>query len=298
MSLLLQQICNGIAIGAAYGLFAMGFGLTFATLNVFNVAMGTVATWGAIVALFGVSTLDLPLPVAGALAVVVIGVLGVVINQVCVEPIRRRRDGEFFGVLLTTIGAWIVLLNLATIATDATFQSFPLGSFPRGYHDVLGVTLSSMQLITIGAAAVLGVVLYVFVHRTRAGTTIRAVGADPRSASLAGINPRLVLVGTAFLSAAIVGFSGLLYSVTTNNVSFEIGENLLLKGLAAVIVGGFGDMRGALLGGLLIGLSETLSAQYVSTSFRDAISFGLLLLFLLVRPRGLIAPRQYAQAAS
>lgn len=289
LTLLLQQTFNGIAIGAAYGLFAMGFGLTFATLNVLNVAQGTVATWGALIALWGVTHLGLPLPLAGALAVVALGGLGVLIHQVCVEPIRQRRGGEFFGVLLTTIGAWIVLLNLATIATGATFQSFPLGTFPRRYVHLAGLTASSMQLISVAAAALIGAVLYVFVHRTRTGATIRAVGADAPSASLAGINPRLVLLGTAFLSAAIVGASGLLYALTTNNVSFELGENLLLKGLAAVIVGGFGDIRGALLGGLVIGLCETLSAQYVSSSFRDAISFGLLLVFLLARPRGLIA---------
>ena len=133
-------------------------------------------------------------------------------------------------------------------------------------------------------------------ERSRFGSSIRAVGFDADSAAISGVNPRVVIYVTAFLASAVAAIAGILSGLATNNVSFTLGEGLLLKGFAAVVVGGFGDVRGAMVGGLIIGVSEVLGAQYISNSFRDAITFGLLLLFLVLRPRGIFSELQYSRA--
>lgn len=293
-TLLFQQIINGIAVGSGYAIFAMGFGLIFANMNILSIAHGTFATWGAIVSLWAVTTLGLPLWVAAVVAVLVIGLLGVTMDQLGFQPLRNRGNAGFFGVLLSSVGFWIILLSLALIATKATIQAFPLGTFPRYFFRFGSFTIPIMQVITFAVALLLMFVLYHFVHRTRTGTAIRAVGFNPNSAALGGVSARQMIIGTSFVAGAICGLAGVLVGVSTNNVSFLLGESLVLKGFAAVVIGGFGDVRGAYLGGLIIGLSEILGAQYVSNSFRDAVAFGLLFLFLLYRPRGVLGTSELA----
>lgn len=290
MTLFLQQTINGLAIGSTYAIFAMGFGLVFATMNILNVAHGTYATWGAIVGLWAFESLGLPFIPALVVGALGAGALGVVVDQLGFEPLRRRGAG-LLGPIITSIGFWIILGQLAQIVTDSRVQSFPRDVLPRGFVTTAGLIIPYKQIITIVAAIVILIGLYLFVERTRAGAQMRAVGSDPESAALSGVNSRWVVVQTAFLAAGTASIAGILNAISTNNVSFTLGEGLLLKGFAAVIVGGFGDLRGAALGGYLIGLSEVLGAQYVSTAFRDFITFGLLVLILVVRPQGLLGNR-------
>lgn len=286
MTLLIEQIVNGLAVGATYGIFAMGFGLVFATMNILNLAHGTFATWGAIIALAAATALGLPFMVAVVLGLAGAGVIGVLVDQLGFEPLRRRGGGTL-GPIITSIGFWIILGELALVVTSATFHTFPPNGVPTELIHMGELSILPIQLINIAIAIVLGSILYQFVQRSRAGAAMRAVGWSERAASLSGINPRWVIIGTSFLAAAIAGLAGVLSGLATNNVSFTLGEGLMLKGFAAVIVGGYGDVRGAVIGGFLIGLSEVLGAQYISTTFRDAISFGLLIAFLLLRPRGI-----------
>ena len=294
MTLFVQQAINGIAVGSLYAIFAMGFGLVFATMNILSVAHGTFATWGAIVALWAVTTLHLPLAPGIVVAVVAVGLLGVGMDQIGFQPLRRRGTDSFFGVLISSLGFWIVLGNLALIATGATFHAFPIGAFPRRYFHFVGLVVPNFHLITIATGLVLMGSLFFLVHRTRVGAAMRAVGYDMESAALSGINSRRVIMGTSFLAAAVCGLAGVLSGISTNNVSFVLGEGLLIKGFAGVVVGGFGDVRGAWVGGIVIGLSEILTVQYLSSSYRDAVTFGLLILFLLYRPRGILGTSEMA----
>lgn len=293
LTLLVQQVINGVALGSLYGIFAMGFGIVFATMNILSVAHGTLATWGAIVAWAAVTFLGLPFAIGMILAVAAVGVLAVIMDQVGFQPLRERGEDGFFGVIISSIGFWIVYGNLALIATNASYKAFPVGSFPRDYYSFAGLTVPVFHLATVAIAVVVAFGLYVLVHRTNVGAAMRAVGADMQSAALSGIDPRKVIVATSFLAAAVVGLAGVVTAATTNNVSYVLGEGLLLKGFAAVVVGGLGDVRGGLLGGLVLGLSEVLTAQYVSSSMRDAVSFGVLILFLLYRPRGILGTSEF-----
>jgi branched-chain amino acid transport system permease protein len=290
VTLLLQQIINGLAIGSTYAMFAMGFGLVFATMGILNVAHGTYATWGAIVALFAFTTLSLPMLAAILVGVAGAGFLGIAVDQIGFEPLRRR-GGGLLGPIITSIGFWIILGQLAIIATDARIKTFPRDALPRGFIRSMGLVIPYHQIITFVAAVLMLLLAYLFVNRTRAGAEMRAVGWNPDSSALSGVNPRRVVIMTSFVAAGMAAIAGILSSISTNNVSFTLGEGLLLKGFAAVIVGGFGDLRGAYIGGIIIGLAEVLGAQYISNSFRDFITFGLLILILVVRPQGLLGNR-------
>lgn len=294
MTLFFQQLVNGLAVGSGYAIFAMAFGLVIANLNILSIAHGAFATWGALIALWMVTSLEMSLWLAVIVATLAVGVLGVLMDQLGFQPLRNRGTAGFFGVLLSSVGFWMILVSLALIVTRAQQQAFPLGTFPRVFFRFGDFTIPLMQVVTAVTSLIVLGVLYHFVHRTRTGTAIRAVGFSPMSAALAGINSRKMIVGTSFVAGAICGLSGTLVAITTNNVSFLLGEGLFLKGFAAVVIGGFGDVRGAYLGGLVIGLSEVMGGQYVSNSFRDAVAFGLLFVFLLYRPRGILGTSELA----
>jgi branched-chain amino acid transport system permease protein len=290
MKLLLQQVINGFAVGSTYAMFAMSFGLIFATMNILNVAHGVYATWGAIIAWYAVTS-GVSFYQGLAVGVIGAGCLGVLIDQVAFQPLRNREGGQL-GPIITSIGAWIVMLQLALIVTDAQIHSFPRKVLPLHTYRFWGIILPMRQLISIGASVIVFLLLYFFLQRTKVGAAMRAVGANQESASLSGVNARTMIIMTSFLAGSIAGLTGVISAMSTNNVSFTLGEGLLLKGFAAVIVGGFGDVRGAMLGGFIVGLSEVLGGQYVSNTFRDAFAFGLLLLVLIIRPKGLLGTRE------
>jgi branched-chain amino acid transport system permease protein len=287
MTLFLQQLINGIAAGSIYAVFAMGFGLVFATMNILNVAHGTYATWGAIIALWGFTTLGLPLPAALVVGIIGGGLLGVIVDQLAFEPLRRR-GSSLLGPIITSIGFWIILGQAAIIATDARIRTFPRDALPLGTFEVGSLVIPYRQVITIVVAVIVLIGMYLLVEKTSVGARIRAVGWSAEGASLSGVNPRAVIISTAFVAAATASVAGILSGISTNNVSFTLGEGLLLKGFAAVIVGGFGDLRGAALGGYIIGISEVMTAQYISNSFRDFFTFGLLVVILVIRPQGIL----------
>ena len=286
MDVLLQQILNGVALGSVYAVFGVGFGLMLATLGVLNAAHGTFATWGALTVLFLVNDLGLGFWTALVAGVLLSGFMAVIVDFVAFQPIRRR-GGDLLPALITSIGVWIFLLALARMATGAKTSRFSPDAAPGGSFDLLGLTLGRAQLVSLVAVVIVGVGLYALLHRTKVGAAMRAVGFSPTAASLGGVNPVLIIAMTAFLSGAVAGLAGIVMGLNTSTVNFMLGEALLLKGFAAVIIGGFGDVRGTVAGGLIIGVAEVLTGQYVSGELRDAVTFGLLLAFLVFRPRGL-----------
>lgn len=295
MSLFLQQLVNGLAVGSTYSLFAIGFSLVFASMGVLNLAHGTFATWGAIVALIAVVSLGVPFWLAALIGVVAAGIIGVVVDQLGFQPLRGRGSGSL-GLIITSIGFWIILLELALVVNGPNALSFPDSELKSSRFEVAGLTVSGPQLLSMSAVLVVGVLIWLFMTRTRFGSAIRAVGYDRTASMLGGLEPRKVIIFTAFLAAAIAGLAGVLSGLATNNVSPSLGEGMLLKGFAAVVVGGFGDIRGAVVGGLLIGVFEVLGAEYISSGLRDAITFGLLFLFLILRPHGIFGEVKYERA--
>lgn len=295
MTLFLQQLLNGIALGSTYAMFAFGFGLVFATLGILNIAHGMFASWGALIALWCVEKYEVNFVVALVIGVVGAGVIGVAVDRLAFNPLRKRGTG-LLGTIITSIGVSIVLGSLVDRFTDHRSKRFPSGTFSEELITVGSLGLQFIQIINIIAAFTLAAGLYVLMRHTRIGSGIRAVGYEPDAAAISGVNASRVILLTAFLAAAIAGLAGVLAGGATSNISRGLGDGLLFKGFAAVVVGGFGDVRGTLAGGLLIGIAEVMGAQYISSSFRDAITFGLLFAVLLVRPRGLFSELELKRA--
>lgn len=295
MTLFLQQLLNGVALGSTYAIFAFGFGLVFATLGILNVAHGMFASWGALITFWCVDKYDLPFVVAMVVGIVGAGVLGIVVDRLAFDPLRERGTG-LLGTIITSIGVAIIMGTLVDRFTDHRTKRFPSGTFSEELIEVGNVGLQFIQIVNIAAAFTLAGGLYFVMRHTRIGAGIRAVGYDQNAAAISGVNAGRVILLTAFLAAALAGLAGVLSAGATSNISRGMGDALLFKGFAAVVVGGFGDVRGTLAGGLLIGIAEVLGAQYISSSFRDAITFGLLFAVLLVRPRGLFSELQLKRA--
>jgi branched-chain amino acid transport system permease protein len=295
MNLFFEQLINGCALGSLYALFALGFGLVFATLGILNAAQGCYASWAAIAALAAVEHLKLPFLIALPVGIVTGGLLALIVDQIAFQPLRRRGQ-EMLGALITSIAFWIILDNLAGAATGQQSLSFPRGSYPGTMFHVGAIPLPAMQIITIGVMLVVTVLLHMLIRRSRFGAAMRAVGWNQTAASLGGVNPRYVVIVTAFLAGATSGLAGVLGGITTQNVSFTLGEGLLLKGFAAVVVGGYDDVRGTAIAGVGLGVLEVMTAQYLSSGLRDGITYALLLAFLLLRPNGLFGSTGYSRA--
>ncbi|GAA2334772.1 branched-chain amino acid ABC transporter permease [Dactylosporangium salmoneum] len=295
MQLLAQQLVNGIALGSVYALFAIGFALILARMGILNVAHGTFATWGALSSFWLVAEKGVNFWVAAAAGILFAGVLGVLADTLAFAPLRTRNAG-MFAPIIASIGIWIVLLTVAEGFAGSTTKSYPVSAVPATPIRVAGLVVLPAHLLSIAALILTVTVVHLLLNRSRFGAAVRAVSVDPRSATIVGVNARRTLIAVAFMAAAVAGLAGVLAALSDNNVSFGVGEALLLKGFAAVVVGGYGDIRGAAAVGVAIGVLEVLGSQYISSGFRDAITFGVLLLVLVVRPQGIFGERQLLRA--
>lgn len=292
--LVVEQLVNGLSVGAIYALFAVGFGIVFSTMQILNLAQGVYATYGALLTYFALTAFGVPFWLAAILGVAGAGVVAAVVDQVAFEPLRRRNVG-MLGAIIASIGVWIALEEVAAIATDSTPVGFPPGSIPREAVTIAGISILETQILAIVASAVVITGVYVLLHRTRSGAAIRAVGFSKKSAMIVGVNPRTMIIGAALLSGAVTGLSGILLA-GGNSFNFTTGNVLLLQGFAAVVIGGYGSVLGAALGGVLIGIVQTMSQSFISSAFQDAITFGLVLVVLLYFPRGLLGTTETARA--
>jgi branched-chain amino acid transport system permease protein len=245
--------------------------------------------------LAAVEQLKLPFVAALPIGVVAGGLLAVLVDQIAFQPLRRR-GSEMLGALITSIAFWIILDNLAGTATGQQSLSFPRGSYPGTMFHLGEIPLPAMQIITVAAMLIVTVSLHLLIRRSRFGAAMRAVGWNQTAASLGGVNPRHVVIITAFIAGATSGLAGVLGGITTQNVSFLLGEGLLLKGFAAVVVGGYDDVRGTAIAGVGLGILEVMTSQYLSSGLRDGITYALLLSFLLLRPRGLFGSTGFSRA--
>lgn len=298
MQLFWQQTANGLGEGAIIVIFALGFSLIFSQLGILNVAQGTFATWGAIISYYFYEDMGHSIWLSAVVATVAAGLIGVVVDLTCFTPLRGRgsRGGGLFSTLITSIGAWIALLSLAQLVIGANANGFPPGSTPSRVFHVAGLQITSMVAIDFVAAIVVSVAMWLLLGRTEFGASVRAIGRDPRTIAIAGINTRVVVLWTAFLAAALSGLAGVLNGMTNNVITYNLGEPLLVVGFAAVVLGGVGSITGTVLGGFAIGLIQVYSAQYISSSFQDAITYAVLLLVLVARPQGLLGRARLVRA--
>ena len=286
MEFFLQQSTNGIVLGCVYALFALGFSLVMANLKVFHVAHEGVFTWGAVFAWLLMEKVDLPLLVAAPLMVVAVGLLNVLLYGILIRHLERRTNRELAG-FISSLGGLIVLVEAAEIVLDRKTVRLPFNAFPIHTWDLGWIQVSSIQVLMVGVAVVAFALMHWMVERTEVGREIKTVAYDRELASLLGVNPDRVSAIVFFVSGALGAISALLVAIAFNVVSSDLGASFLVLAIAVTVIGGFGSVRGALVGGLLVGLASTYTTGYVTSSFREVVVFAFMLAFLVVRPTGL-----------
>jgi branched-chain amino acid transport system permease protein len=284
--MLAQQLFNALVLGSVYALFALGFTLTFGVLRIINLMYGFYVTCGAFMALLAVTQAGLPLPAAALLGAVGAGLTAVVCDYVLLTPLRRSRAPELSS-LIVTLGGVLLLNNLMTIAFGAEVRRFPATLLSQSAIALGPIDVSPIQLVIVAVVMVIVVALFLFIERTRLGAGIRAVAENPDAAALMGVNVGASLATVSFAAGILSGAAGILIGLNFNAVHAFMGESLLLRGFVVIILGGLGDIRGALIAGLVLGFIEVMTAGYISSGYKDAFSFAALVLTLWFRPVGL-----------
>jgi len=286
-----QQALNGVFVGSIYALFAVGYTLVFGVLDILNLAHAAVFTLSAFIALALVDaglSLWLALPAAVAAA----GVIGIFLERIAFRPLRGRADSNISG-LISSLAMATVFEAIALQIFGPDISRFPPDTFPDRVIRIGGATASLLQLCIVGISVVLMAVLTLLLARTRLGRQIRAVAESPRAARILGVDVNRAIAVAFFLSSALGGAAGVLFGLAFNSISPDVGRSVELKGLAVIILGGMGSVPGAVVAGFLLGLIEVFTVANLGSSFRDAVSFAVLFLVLVARPRGL-----FGQAAT
>lgn len=281
-----QQLLNGLVVGGVYALFALGFTLVFGIHHILNLAHGAVFMAGAFVALYTVLA-GYPLWLGFIAAIVASGLISVAVERLAFRPLRKSGEEEF-GAIISSIGANWVIITIAQRVSDTQVLRFPFDTFPIVIYEFLGLRVTALQVFMALCALLLVLLLTYYLYRTHFGRQVRAVAGNPRAAVLSGINPSTVFFQTFFLSGALAGAAGVLVGLAFNSIHYVMGEPYLLRGFVVIILGGLGSIPGALLGGLLFGMIQTLTVAFLPSGLTDTIIFSLLFLLLLFMPNGLL----------
>lgn len=285
--MLIQQIVNGVMLGAVYALIAIGYTLVFGVLGMLHLAHGEVFMVGAFVGLLTITYVSGNVLVALAAAIVATGLLGLLIERIAFRPLRRAHH---LAPLATTLGVGIALQETMRSFFGAEQRGFPASIALEPWQ--LGpVRLSSVQVFMLAAAIVLMVAVHLFLARTRAGRAVRATAENPVVAGLLGVHVEGTIMLTFVVASMLAGAAGVLVGLAYNAVHPFIGVQMGIKGLVVMLLGGLGNVPGAMLGGVLLGVLEVMGVAYLASSYRDAFAFGAVMLVLLVRPEGLLGLR-------
>jgi branched-chain amino acid transport system permease protein len=282
MAEFLQFAFSGLTVGAVYALVAVGFTLIYNASGVINFAQGEFVMLGGMATVF-LAAAGVPLPLAALGAIVATIVVGLALHRLAIEP---ARDASTAALIIITIGASIFLRGGAEVFFDKRFHSLPplVGNEPIHFG---GAAIVPQSLVVLAGAAVIVTALSLFMRRTLFGKAIVATAANRLAARLVGIDTRIVVGFSFAVSAAIGAIAGVLVTPITLT-SYDAGTLLALKGFAAAMLGGIGSAPGAVVGGLLLGLLEQFSAGYLSSQYKDAVAFVVILIVLLARPQGLL----------
>jgi len=304
MDVFLQQLINGIVLGSIYALVALGYTMVYGILGLINFAHGEVVMVGAMVALTVIQVLlgagsPLPVPLILALglaaAIAVCMALGFAIERVAYRPLR---NSPRLAALITAIGVSILLQNAAMIIWGRQYHSFP-ALLPDTPHQIGGAAINDLQiLIVLLACAIMGGLLFL-VHRTRLGRAMRATSQNPEVAGLMGVDINTVIAVTFVIGSALAAVAGIMVSAYYGIAHYFMGFMLGLKAFTAAVLGGIGNLAGAMLGGLLLGIIESLGAGYIGpltggflgSHYQDVFAFLVLILVLVFRPSGLLGER-------
>ncbi len=277
---LVQQVINGLSLGAMYALLALGFTLVYGILELINFAHFNVFRVASFVGMWALELLGL----SGQSTVLDgLPLLGVAIERISLRPLRGVRGT---AAMITTIGVSYILFNVILLSVGAGSFNFP-NPLPAVTWQMGGVTIELRELLIWGIALVLMIGLQLFVSRTRLGKAMRATAQDAEAARMMGVDVDRVIVTAFFLGSALAGAAALIFGLYYNFTSFIIGYTAGLRAFTAAVLGGIGSVTGAMLGGILIGLIESLGGQLIAVRWTDVIIFSILVLVLVFAPTGL-----------
>lgn len=295
MEFVWQQAVNGLTIGGIYALIALGYTMVYGVMRLINFAHGDLCAMGAFIGLtlmgagfMGGMPPTLMLMVAFAVAIVAVAVAGTALERVAYRPLRTA---DRLSPMVSALGASMLIENGMMLIWGPNVLAFPADLLPTGTWSLGGATITAVQVLIIAGAVLLMFALHMFVNHTRLGTAIRATAIDQDAAKLMGISVNRV-IGVVFLIGPALGaVGGLFIGIYYRQAYFTMGWPYGLNAFIAAILGGIGNIPGAMLGGFLLGLVNAFVAGYLSSSWQDAITFGLLILMLMVRPSGLLGER-------
>jgi len=294
MEIALQQLVNGLTVGAFYALIALGYTMVYGIIRLINFAHGDIYAVGAflglstygLLALLHVENSILTTLLALIVSMGCTSLLGMLLFRVAYRPLLHAR----LSILISAIGASLTLEYGLLLIYSPSFLVYP-HLFGRSGPAFGGISISWLQVLIFVSSIVLMAGLYTMVHRTKTGMAMRALAINQDAARLMGINVNRVIGLTFFMGSALASFAGVLTGLYYSQISFLMGFLIGLKAFTAAVLGGVGNIPGAVLGGFLLGILESLAAGYYSSRWKDVVAFAVLIVVLVVRPRGLLGER-------
>jgi branched-chain amino acid transport system permease protein len=281
---LAQQLINGVSLGSIYALIALGYTMVYGIIKLINFAHGDIYMVGAYVGFFACTFLKLSFFPALIMAMVVAGAFGMLIERLAYRPLRNAPK---IAVLITAIGVSLLLEYGGMLLVTPQPRTFP-AVFPSQMYNVFGVIINSQQIIILAISLILMVILTYVVNRTKVGKAMRAVSFDTDAARLMGIDVDRIISFTFGIGSSLAAAAGVLVGIYYNSIDPLMGIMPGLKAFVAAVLGGIGVIPGAMVGGVLMGVVEALVSGFISSTFRDAAAFAILIIILLFKPSGLL----------
>jgi branched-chain amino acid transport system permease protein len=290
MPLLIEQLINGLTLGSIYAIVALGFTLVFGVLGIINMAHGEIFMFGAFIGVILTTSLQAPLWMAFLAAIMITAAMGYLLEKFALRPLRSKQGVSHLAPLISTIGVSILLENLSHHLFGAGNHPFR-ASFAQISFQIGSVTIYLVQLVIFVISVILMMALSFWLGKTKAGKALRATAENLETASLLGVDTKKIITMTVIIASAMGGIAGILVGMAFNSVTPQMGLSMGLKGLAIIILGGMGNVKGAMAGGLILGLAETFIVVYGDSGYRDAIAFLAIIIILLIRPQGLFGQK-------
>ena len=288
-----QLLVNGLIAGGIYALVALGFSVIYRTVKFFHFAHGAVYTAGAYIGYTLAIQLKLHFVLAFLLAMVFAAVVGILIDRIVYRPLREKKASNLI-LLLASFGIFVFVQNLIQLIYGAQILSLRTGPVKEGYH-IFSAVITPTQILILTVSVLLMFVLWSFIKKTKLGKAMRAVSDDPVAANVVGINPEKTILTSFALGSAWAGAAGILIALETN-LEPTMGFAAILKGIIASIIGGIGSIPGAMFGGFFLGIAENLGIAWIPSGWKDAIAFAILIVFLLLRPHGILGVKSKEEA--
>ncbi len=284
--IILQQLINGLTIGSAYALVAIGFTMVFGVLELINMANGAFYVLGGYLTLIFLTQLQWNFFLALLASMLITGGLGALMDRVALSPIRKRRASKI-AALISTVGLGTAVTNFILVFFGTETKRFP-DVFNLGKIRLGGIIITWMQIIIFAVTVIMMAVLSLIVYKTKLGMGMRAIAQDADAAKLMGIHTDHIITFTFFIGTMCVGVAGTLVAMYYQQIDTRMAVAVGMKSFAAAVLGGIGILPGAMLGGMLLGVIESLGINYIGSGYGNAISFVMLIVVLIIKPSGLL----------